>query len=106
VTVTACPGTVSVNYPVIGLVRGNGNVPIFWEFSGNSPADATFGQNAIAFKPPSTQFDNCMPMANGKKFTCRGLNTVVDTSYQYGITVMQGTTSNQCGYLDPTVVNE
>ena len=104
VTITACPGTPSVDYPVIGLARGNGNVPIFWQFSANSAANVTFAQDGIAFKPPSTQFTTGMPIANGTKYTWIGVNSAPDTSYQYGVRVMQGST--QCGYLDPTVVNE
>ena len=83
---------------------GNGNVPIFWKFSADSLPNLTFAPDGIAFQPPSTQFMNGMPIANGARYTWIGVNSLPDTSYKYGVRVMQGST--QCAYYDPTVVNE
>ena len=104
VTVVVCaPGGVTLDHDVIGLKRGNGNIPITWKISGDSLAQAVFAPRGIEFKTPiGDQFKDVA--AGEKQFKWVGVNSAPNKEFRYLVKIQRN--GFDCTSLDPSVVNE
>ena len=103
VTVVVCaPGGVSVDHDVVGLKRGNGNIPITWKISSTLPG-VEFADKGIEFKgQTSGQFKD---VAVGKtQFKWIGVNSLPEREFPYIVRINRN--GFDCTSLDPSVVNE
>ena len=106
VTVTACASTgISLQYPTVGVVSGETNVPIEWSINSNQ---YEFADNGIVIKnDPNRVFINGGASPNKKMFTWTDRNPAGDkTDYKYTVTVKPKNSTTPCPSYDPIIVND
>jgi hypothetical protein len=106
VTVKDCsPGGIVLDYPTVGVERGNTGIDITWTIA---TADYEFSTDGVKFKDSQWEKEFKDGKANKNKYTWHDLNpqdTQQNRAFPYTVTIVKKGGA-ACASKDPTVIND